>query len=100
MALHMVCSHWLVCGWMLSLIVGTGVAIYQRQMEPRAERPRPAPLEWSFASLSEGKWDGGWARYADLRGRIDEERLQIGRSGGQGIAGTWRGCDGSGWSYG
>jgi hypothetical protein len=99
MALHMLCSHWLACGWMLSLIVGTGVAIYQRQMQPPAETSQPAPLEWSFASLPGVKWDGGWARYADLHGKIDDERLQIGRSGGQGIAGFWHGWDGSGWNY-
>jgi hypothetical protein len=99
MALHMVCSHWLVCGWMLSLVVGMGVAIYQRQMEPRPETSRLTPLEWSFPSLPGAKWDGGWARYAEIHGRIDEERVQIARVDGQGIASTWRGDDHSGWSY-
>jgi hypothetical protein len=98
MALHMICSHWLVCGWMLSLIVGTGVAIYQRQMEPPAETSRLTPLEWSFANPPRLTWDGGWSRYADIHGRIDEDRVRIGR-GGCGIAGDGRRCDGSGWSY-
>jgi hypothetical protein len=98
MALHMVCSHWLVCGWMLSLIVGTGVVIYQHQMEPRAAASRLTPLEWSFTSLPGAKWDGGWSRYADTHGRIDEDRVRIGR-GGCGTAGDGRGWDGSGWSY-
>jgi hypothetical protein len=99
MALYMICSHWLVCAWMLSLIVGTGVAIYQRQMEPRAESSRPTPLEWSFPSLPGSKRAGGWALYADIHVRIDEERVRMGRAGGFGIAGARPGFDGSGWSY-
>lgn len=95
MALKMICSHWLVCGWMLSLLVGAGVAIFQRYAHPTWF----TSMQHSFPDLRSVKWDGGWSCYADIRGRLDEDRVQMGRSHQQGITGILQGRDGSGWSY-
>lgn len=93
MALHMFCSNWLVCGWLVSLIVGAGVVILQRP----TSQSRLNPLRWSLSIMREGRWDGGWDCYHDLRGQLEDERLQIGRS--KDPAGSGRGSADSGWSY-
>lgn len=95
MALKMICSHWLVCGWIMSLLVGTGVAIFQRYADPS----RFTSLRLSLPTFPAMKWDAGWTCYAEIRGRLDEERMQIGRSDHPGVAGPWRAEDGSGCSY-
>ena len=95
MALHMLFSNWLVCGWLLSLVVGTGVAILHRHLAPE----RFAAFQLSFPRLQSVKWDAGWNCYAEIRGRMEDNRLRIGRSNPHGIDGSWRGQEDSGWRY-
>lgn len=95
MAFHIFFSNWLVCGWLLSLVVGTGVAILQRHITPE----RFTSLELFFPVLQRVKWDAGWTCYARIRGRMEDQRIQIGRSNPHGFPSTWRGEEGSGWSY-
>lgn len=90
MALQMLFSNWLVCGWLLSLLVGMGVAILQRP----PDLPRPIALHWSFPLPNGGKWLNSWPRYAAVRGRLEEQRIQTGRSEQHGIVGDWRARDG------
>jgi hypothetical protein len=95
MALKMLCSHWLVCGWILSLLVGMAVAIFQRYAHPEWFTSLP----WYLPALKKEHWEGGWACYAAIRGRMAVERIQIGRSHQRGITGVWQGDDRSGWNY-
>ena len=95
MALKMICSHWLVCGWTLWLLFGMVVAIYQRYAYPS----RFAPLKRASPDVIKAKWEGKWACYRKIHGWIEEERVRIGRSDQRVPTGPHRGEDGSGWGY-
>ena len=95
MALKMICSHWLVCGWILWLLFGMVVAIFQRYAYPS----RFAPLKRACPDLIGTKWEGRWTCYGKLHGQLEEERMRVGRSDRSVPGVSWRGKDGSGWSY-
>jgi hypothetical protein len=95
MALYMICSNWLVCGWLASLLVGAGVVIFQRQNRA----PRLTYLQLCSLAIQRVKWDSKWSCYAKIRGRRDDRCVQSSRSEERGIIGELEGYAGSNWRY-
>jgi hypothetical protein len=90
----MICSHWILCGWIAWLIISVGVDLFQRYAHPS----RFTSLKHFFPDLSKFNWENRRTRYAKIPIRTEDERLRIDRFDQYGLSGGWPREDGPAWS--
>jgi hypothetical protein len=95
MALQILLSNWLACGYILSLLAGAGAMVFQHT--PPA--PGAESLSWMPVTERTEKWQGHWASYAELRGKLDDDRIRLNGPMVMNGFGRWKGVGGGGWTY-